>query len=111
MEPAELEQAVESIVGPEGRVGYTCFMGELLASKAADENRVLWREFRQLDSTGSGCLEREQIARLLELPALAEVVGGRGADALMAMMDVDGGGRVVFEEFRAALSGNSREQK
>merc|ERR1712146_543201 len=87
MEPAALDQAVEDLVGHEGQVAYTTFMGQLLASKAADENRVLWREFRELDRKGTGYLDRESATKLLERPALAEMLGDRrDSRAIMALM-------------------------
>jgi len=106
VDPAELQQAVQRLVGPTGKISYTTFLGELLASKAADENRVLWREFDRLDLDNDGSLEKAEVAGLLESPALVEVVKRRGSGALMSLMDADGDGRICFEEFRAALSGD-----
>jgi len=108
MEGDSLEQAVERLVGTDGQVGYTAFMAHLLAAKSADENRLLWREFQQLDRDGSGHLRRGDVAQLLERPALAEVLHGRSAAQMMRVMDEDGDGRVVFEEFRKALGQSSR---
>jgi len=108
MEGDSLEQAVERLVGTDGQVSYTAFMAHLLAAKSADENRLLWREFQQLDRDGSGHLRRGDVAQLLERPALAEVLHGRSAAQMMRVMDEDGDGRVVFEEFRKALGQSSR---
>jgi len=110
VDPAELQQAVERLVGPTGKISYTTFLGELLASKAADENRVLWREFDRLDLDNDGSLEKAEVARLLESPALVQVVKRRGSGALMSLMDADGDGVICFEEFRAALSGDGEPE-
>lgn len=104
MEPEMLEYVVGSLVEPGGTVAYTTFMGQLLASKAADENRLLWAEFSQLDG-GAGYLDRERVAQMLERPALAKVLAGWSVSELMEVLDFDGDGCIVFEEFRRALSG------
>jgi len=104
MDPAAIQRVVDSLVGgPDGKVAYTDFMGRLLASEAADANRLLWKEFQALDSQGSGFLRRADIAQLLDRPALAELVSGRGVARLMDLMDADGDGHVSFEEFRRTL--------
>merc|ERR1712203_369036 len=90
MDSDALEAAVESLVGPEGEVAFTSFMGELLASKAADENRILWREFTRLDTDGTGYLDRNEVAQLLRRPALAHLAGTRDVSDLMSLMDADG---------------------
>lgn len=103
IEPERLEEVVSDLVGSEGQVAYTAFMGQLLAAKAADEHVLLWREFTQLDSEGTGYLDHERATRLLERPALAKLLAGRGPEELMALMDENGDGRIVFEEFRRVL--------
>mmetsp|Transcript_5879 Transcript_5879/g.13925 ORF Transcript_5879/g.13925 Transcript_5879/m.13925 type:complete len:675 (+) Transcript_5879:164-2188(+) len=104
MEAGKLEEVIKHLVGTDGQIAYTAFMGQLLATKAIDERMLLWREFSQLDTEGTGYLERNQVARLLERPAMAQLLGGRGIEELMALMDENGDGRIVFEEFRRVLS-------
>eukprot|EP00747_Dinoflagellata_sp_TGD_P208967 gnl/TRDRNA2_/TRDRNA2_82401_c0_seq2.p1 gnl/TRDRNA2_/TRDRNA2_82401_c0~~gnl/TRDRNA2_/TRDRNA2_82401_c0_seq2.p1 ORF type:complete len:704 (+),score=134.79 gnl/TRDRNA2_/TRDRNA2_82401_c0_seq2:211-2322(+) len=103
MDAEGVEQAVSKLVGPDGRVSYTTFMGQLLASQAAEENRLLWREFTELDSDGTGFLTRSEIAELLKRPALAQVMGCRSVSDLMALMDANGDDQVSFEEFTRAI--------
>lgn len=53
-DPAEIERMVDTLLGGDGVVLYTTFMGRLLAAKAADENHLLWREFQVLDTQRTG---------------------------------------------------------
>jgi len=108
MDPESLEKAIDCLVGPSGQVPYTTFMAQLLSAKAADENRLLWTEFQRLDQTSSGYLDSDQIACLLKRPALSSFLACRGVSELMELMDADGDGRIVFEEFRRALAGESK---
>jgi Ca2+-binding EF-hand superfamily protein len=103
----ELDRVVEKVVGPGGTVAYTTFMGQLLASEVADANRLLWREFKKLDTSGTGLLSRHDVSQLLERPALARIVGDRGL-SLGALMDADGDGYVSFEEFKRAIGGEAK---
>lgn len=108
--PEQLEEAVARLVGDDGKVPYTSFMGLLLSGKASEENHLLWREFLQLDQEADGWLVRDEVARLLERPALESVLAGRGVQQLMDLMDTDGDERVSFEEFKRALSGEARPE-
>jgi len=107
-QPEDVERIVQRLVGPAHQVAYTTFMGRLLASQVADSNRLLWREFKQLDSAGSGYLARRDVAKLLERPTISETLGGRGVPELMTLMDADGDGRVSFEEFKRTLGGEAK---
>lgn len=104
LSPEDLDKAVKSLVGVDGMVPYTAFMGLLIASKTTEENQLLWREFQALDHQGCGYLGQDEMAQLLKRPEVSRVLAGRGVQQLMEIMDADGDGRVCFEEFRRAFS-------
>lgn len=104
MEQADTESIIQSLVGAEGKLSFTSFMGELIASTAADENRILWKEFQHLDCDGTGYLDKEEVAQLLQRPAVMQAAGKYDISEIMEMMDVDKDGHIVFEEFRRALT-------
>jgi len=103
LDEAEVNQIVEALLGQEGLVPYSTFMGLLLAERAADENRLLWTGFEELDTDGTGYLDMNEVGQLLERPALAHIRAGRSPESLMELMDFDSDGKVSFEEFKHAL--------
>eukprot|EP00929_Paragymnodinium_shiwhaense_P032601 TRINITY_DN18048_c0_g1_i2.p1 TRINITY_DN18048_c0_g1~~TRINITY_DN18048_c0_g1_i2.p1 ORF type:complete len:1149 (-),score=302.30 TRINITY_DN18048_c0_g1_i2:247-3693(-) len=108
---AALEGMLHRLAGRDGKIAYSTFMGQMLASKAADEQDLLKKEFNKLDSDGNGVLDEREVARLLERPALADVVGNRDVGQLMDFMDLNHDGLISWEEFHDTLSGHKlREQ-
>lgn len=110
LEDDEVEAVVQNLVGADGQVAYTLFMGSVLAGKALDETRVISLEFEALDIDETGYLDRSEASLLMKKPALADIVGGRDAEELMALMDLDCDGRVSYDEFRRALAGGDLSQ-
>lgn len=108
----EIEKIVANLIEEDGTLSYTAFMGLMLSSKAADEAQLLRREFNKLDADGTGCLDKNEVAGLLERPHLADILRSkrRGTVELMKMLDENGDGKVDFNEFKAALSGEAGEE-
>eukprot|EP00929_Paragymnodinium_shiwhaense_P044282 TRINITY_DN22720_c0_g1_i1.p1 TRINITY_DN22720_c0_g1~~TRINITY_DN22720_c0_g1_i1.p1 ORF type:complete len:879 (-),score=200.01 TRINITY_DN22720_c0_g1_i1:147-2783(-) len=110
--PAELvDTLVMSLIGKDGKVEYTRFMGQVLFCLDADLDNRLWREFDLLDTDGSGHLDASEVAALMKRPALAGVLKTRGESEkdLMTVMDRDQDGKITFEEFAHALLGDRRK--
>jgi len=107
--PAEkVEGVINALLGDDGKIAYTEFCGQMLFMAEADMDQVLWREFEMLDKNGSGYLCEEEVAALLQRPALASLLGGQKLVAanLMQLMDKDSNGQISFEEFLATLHGD-----
>lgn len=104
---AKVQGVIDALLGDDGQVAYTEFMGHMLLMVEADLDRVLWREFSALDKSKEGHLSESEISALLSRPALAEVLAGQGLGpgGLMDLMDKDCDGKISFEEFAAALHG------
>lgn len=109
--PSERVQSViDALLGDDGQIAYTEFMGKMLMAGEADMDEVLWREFQVLDTNGTGCLGETEVSKLLDRPALAAAVSNakvQPAD-LMALMDKDSSGQISFEEFRLAFRGETK---
>mmetsp|Transcript_105987 Transcript_105987/g.203901 ORF Transcript_105987/g.203901 Transcript_105987/m.203901 type:complete len:920 (+) Transcript_105987:153-2912(+) len=101
----QVQGVLDALLGDDGQIPYTEFMGKMLMAGEADMEEVLWHEFQTLDVSGEGTLGEDEISKLLERPALAAAVASckvLPAD-LMALMDKDSSGQISFEEFRMAF--------
>merc|ERR1712151_1296030 len=82
-------------------------MGLLMAGKEPEENLLLWKLFNEFDPGRKAYLNLQNIKEILRRPAVARVLGSCEPEKLMREMDLDGNGRVSFDEFRAAMLGRS----
>jgi len=105
----DIERLIASLVGNDGgEVSYDTFMGELMAAKRTEENGILQDIFREADKQNRGYLGPAEVAQLAQGPAVVKMLGSRGPDDLLREMDLDGNGRVTFDEFRQAMQGVGR---
>eukprot|EP00928_Gymnodinium_smaydae_P079027 TRINITY_DN6304_c1_g1_i4.p1 TRINITY_DN6304_c1_g1~~TRINITY_DN6304_c1_g1_i4.p1 ORF type:complete len:1075 (-),score=189.10 TRINITY_DN6304_c1_g1_i4:27-3251(-) len=111
VDSSQVDDIVQRLVGDKGQVPYTMFMGQLLASKDAEETELLKKEFAKLDTSGDGSLDKQEIAALMSRPVLSQVLGQRDAAQLMDLMDADHDGLITWEEFRDALRGDKNRTK
>lgn len=102
---ADLDSLISVLVGSGDQVSYTDFMVQLMTSKQHDEDQTLESVFRQVDTDGSGYLDVDEVAKLLENPRVAQTLRGQTAEELMRRMDFNCSGRVNFAEFKLALQG------
>merc|ERR1711879_1113050 len=98
----DIEQFIK-LVTRNGVVAYEEFMGQLMAIKAPEENKILADIFREFDTQRKGYLNIRDIGRLLERPAISRVLGKRDPVEVLQHMDKDGDGHVNFEEFKYAM--------
>jgi Ca2+-binding EF-hand superfamily protein len=94
----------------DAEVSYEEFMVNLMSATGNEENALLERIFREMDKTGRGTLDLNDIEELLKLERVRQVLGGRDAASLLKMMDSDGDNFVTLEEFKAVMCGVSTSQ-
>jgi len=83
-------------------------MGELMAAKIPEESVLLQQIFSEADVQRLGYLQVPQVAELARGPAMTRFLAGQSPEALLRQLDVDGDGRVTFEDFRLAVQGRGR---
>lgn len=111
MPAAEIENLIECLIGPSGKVAYTQFMGEMIAARKGDSKQMLWQIFQELDADNSGYLDIREVGEMMKKDIVAEALGGRSPQQVMQQMDSKGRGQVSFADFRAALDSNEENCK
>merc|ERR1712100_520886 len=90
-----------------GVIDYSEFLAATLDNRKYMQEDVVWRAFKTLDVDGSGTIDREEIIKLLGLQEVDAITGVRvnekEVDAIMKEVDLNGDGKVDFEEFMAMM--------
>lgn len=111
MDPASIDNLINGLIGANGEIPYTEFMGQMIAQTKAEETELLWKVFQDADDDDSNYLDRNELKNLLQRPEVAKCLGGdQTADELMAQMDTNNSGRVSFEEFRRVIEGDEKDK-
>jgi len=93
--PADrLEKLIAAMLGKDGTISYTAFMGTML-----------WKFYKDADADGDGSLSIDEVQEMIKRPAMEQVMRGMQVAEVMKMLDQDGDGVVTFEEFKAAMAG------
>uniref|UniRef100_A0A7S1AV80 EF-hand domain-containing protein n=1 Tax=Noctiluca scintillans TaxID=2966 RepID=A0A7S1AV80_NOCSC len=101
----KIERLIRGLSGDDNTmVSYTSFMGQLMASKESEENRLLADLFHSLDK-GRGQLEKSDLREWLARPTVSPFLGNNSATVIFGELDLDGDGYVQLPEFKAALQG------
>jgi len=101
-------QLVDSLIGGDGKIHYSEFMGRMMGSQEAMTAQALGEVFQSLDTDQSGSLGRAEIAELMSRKGMNSLLEGRSPDDLLAEMDGDGDGVVTFAEFKRAMLGDPK---
>uniref|UniRef100_A0A7S1AMS1 Calmodulin n=1 Tax=Noctiluca scintillans TaxID=2966 RepID=A0A7S1AMS1_NOCSC len=101
----EIERLIDVLIGSNETVSYEAFMGQLIAVKEPEENRLLAQTFAEVDTGKTGFLQIADVRALLQRPALAKMLGDRSPENLMSELDTDGDGQISFSEFKYAMQG------
>jgi Ca2+-binding EF-hand superfamily protein len=105
MSASDVENLINELIGDDGTIPYTEFMGQMIDIVKAEETDFLWRIFQDADSDDSGYLDRRELRDLMQRPEVAKCLGQQDINQLMDDMDDDGSGRIEFEEFRRVVEG------
>eukprot|EP00913_Durusdinium_trenchii_P012705 g11931.t1 len=103
MPPAELDEFVNTLMGSNRQVTYSQFMAEMIAAKKADNDEVLWRMFKELDSDNNNSLDANEIRAMLQKPKVREIMADRTLSEVMDRMNLKSTGHVSFQDFKRAL--------
>jgi Ca2+-binding EF-hand superfamily protein len=90
--PESVERLVSALFGRSKTITYTQFMAKMIGQR-----RLMRGIFQTFDKDKDGCLDKEELAEMLEkIPALREYLGEGN-------IDIDGDGVVESWEIRRAL--------
>lgn len=103
MPPEQIEALIKAMMGENGEIAYTKFMGHMIAQKQQSVTKMLYALFKDLDKDGSGYLDLAEIQQMLERPQVSEVMAGKTAQQLMAEIDTNNTGRISWPEFQKYL--------
>jgi len=109
LDAATAQQLVDSIIGSDGKIRYSEFMGRMISSKQALNSNTLSAVFRDIDTDGSGTLNRSELEQLMGAKNMESLMEGRSADDLLAEMDANGDGVISFQEFCSAMLGSGKK--
>jgi len=80
-----------------GTVDYTEFIAATLTARSYLKKEVLWAAFRVFDKDGSGEIDRDELKEVLQDNNVKRI------DAIIKEVDLDGDGKISFEEFCAMM--------
>jgi serine/threonine protein kinase len=101
---AEIEKLIETLIGDQGSVSYTVFMGQLIAAKKGDSVNTLRQIFQQYDADSNGYLDQREIREMLSQPAILDAFPkGKTAEAILKEYGWDKMRKVTWEDFRHAF--------
>jgi len=107
--PPDLQAIMEDVDGDgSGVVDYTEFLAATIDHKAYVQEDVVWSAFRVFDRNGDGQITLAELREVLSDKDVEEVVGQETIAKLMEDVDLDGDGRISFEEFMAMMRSEHR---
>jgi len=102
--PADLAEMMDKIdTDGSGVIDYSEFMAATMDKKKFIQEDVCWRAFKTFDVDGSGLLDKQELMRILGLDSITDEfqvqVTEQEVDAIMKEVDVNGDGKIDFDEF------------
>merc|ERR1712187_934649 len=76
---------------------------------------VCWRAFKTFDVDGSGTIDKEELMKLLGVDGISDVmqvkVTEKEVDSIMQEVDLNGDGKIDFEEFLTMMRKMPKDQR
>jgi calcium-dependent protein kinase len=106
--PTDLQELMESIdTDGSGVIDYSEFLAATLDKRKYYQDDVCWAAFKVFDVDGSGEIDKEELHQLLnsgEIPdGLGVQVNEAEVNAIFAECDLNGDGKIDFDEFMAMM--------
>ncbi|CAK9042718.1 unnamed protein product [Durusdinium trenchii] len=115
--PADLAAMMERIdTDGSGVIDYSEFMAATLDKRQWVAEDACWRAFKTFDQDGSGHIDKEELMKLLGGNTLVSDVmqikyTAKEVDAIMKEVDLNGDGRIDFEEFMTMMRKMPKDRK
>jgi calcium-dependent protein kinase len=93
----DVEEAIKKIdTDGSGSIDYVEFLAATMNMKDYFKKDILWQAFRQFDTNDDGCITKDELAAVLSKQTVADP---SIAAKMIAEVDVDGDGKLSFDEF------------
>merc|ERR1712151_1407920 len=89
-------------------IDYTEFLAASLTKRQYQEDSVLWSAFCAFDQDHSGSIDKKELAQVIQLEEVKEVMGSQRLDSVMAESDASGDGKIDFKEFKALMTAQAK---
>jgi len=102
--PADLAMLMDNIdTDGSGVLDYSEFMAATLDKRKYIQEDLCWRAFKTFDNDGSGHIDKEELLKLLGIDNISDMMEVRvteaEVDAIMKEVDLNGDGKIDFDEF------------
>merc|ERR1712050_738438 len=106
--PPDLKQMMENIdTDGSGVIDYSEFMAATMDKRRYIQEDVCWQAFKTFDVDGSGNIDKQELMRLLGIDTVTNVMQveytEKEVDQIMTEVDLNGDGKIDFEEFLAMM--------
>jgi len=106
--PQDMEQMMDNLdTDGSGVIDYSEFMAATMDKRKYIQEDVCWRAFKTFDVDGSGTIDKEELMKLLGIDTVSDVmqvqVTEQEVDSIMKECDLNGDGKIDFEEFLAMM--------
>jgi len=114
--PADLAAMMERIdTDGSGVIDYSEFMAATLDKREWVAEDACWRAFKTFDQDGSGSIDKEELMKLLGGSTVVNDMQikytAKEVDAIMKEVDLNGDGKIDFEEFMAMMRKMPKDRK
>jgi len=116
--PPDLADMMDSIdTDGSGVLDYSEFVAATLDKRKYIQEDMCWRAFKTFDADGGGTIDKDELMKLLGIESLADQMQVKlteeEVDAIMNEVDLNGDGKIDFEEFMAMMRKmpNARTEK
>mmetsp|Transcript_81925 Transcript_81925/g.227133 ORF Transcript_81925/g.227133 Transcript_81925/m.227133 type:complete len:475 (-) Transcript_81925:278-1702(-) len=100
--PPDFEETLNQLdTDGSGSIDYTEFIAATLSAKQYLKKEVLWAAFRVFDTDGSGSIDREELKMVLQEQNVQQI------DCVMQEVDLNGDGKISFDEFCEMMKGQA----
>jgi len=102
--PPDLQQMMDKIdTDGSGVIDYSEFVAATIDKRRYIQEDVCWRAFKTFDVDGSGTIDKEELMKLLGIDGITDLmevrVTEKEVDAIMKEVDLNGDGKIDFNEF------------
>jgi len=88
-----------------GQIDYTEFLAATLDKKHYLQRDNCWAAFCIFDADGDGNITQEELQAILKDDRVSELMEGRSSAEILQDVDINGDGRIDFEEFMQMMQG------
>jgi len=102
----DIEKLVDVLgITGDAEASYDEFLGEMLAAREPEENKMLLKVFNEADVSGNGFITGSELEALAQRPAIVQILGS--PEIALQKLDPCGKRQLTWQEFRDAVQGTA----